>query len=207
MAINLYLCGASGHGKVIADIAEKIGSYRILGFLDDNAALHGETLFGYTIYPISILDDHHEESFRIVVSIGNNAARRNVTRRLIEVGHKVETLIHPSAVISRGVEIGKGTVVMGGTVINADADIGSGCIINTGATIDHDCSIADWVHVSPGAHLAGAVGVGENSWIGIGSSVIEHVRIGRRCMVGGRAVVIGDIDDDSLVVGVPARKR
>lgn len=82
-----------------------------------------------------------------------------------------------------------------------------GAIINTGASVDHDCSLGDAVHVSPGAHLAGEVCLGDRSWMGIGSSVRQMVKIGCDVMVGAGAAVVADIPDACLAIGVPARVR
>jgi len=49
------------------------------------------------------------------------------------------------------------------------------------------------------------VRVGDLSWIGIGASVRQLVRIGGGVMVGAGAVVIADVPDGVTVAGVPAR--
>ena len=79
------------------------------------------------------------------------------------------TAIHHTARIGTDLAVGEGTVIMAGAVINCGTKIGTHCIVNTGATLDHDNKISDFVHISPGVHLAGAVSVGEKSWIGVGS--------------------------------------
>lgn len=89
--------------------------------------------------------------------------------------------------------------------MNAGACIGRGAILNTGCSVDHDCILGMTVHVSPGARLAGGVIIGEGSWIGIGASVKQLVRIGSRVIVGAGAVVLADVPDGITVVGVPAR--
>jgi acetyltransferase-like isoleucine patch superfamily enzyme len=83
--------------------------------------------------------------------------------------------------------------------------LGLGCIINTGATFYHDCVLGDGVHICPGVHLAGDVQVGELSWLGIGCTVRQGIRIGAGVTVGAGAVVIDDVPDGQTVVGVPAR--
>jgi acetyltransferase-like isoleucine patch superfamily enzyme len=65
--------------------------------------------------------------------------------------------------------------------------------------------LADGVHICPGAHLAGEVQIGASSWIGIGSSVCQGIRIGSRVTVGAGAVVTEDVLDGVTVLGVPAR--
>jgi sugar O-acyltransferase (sialic acid O-acetyltransferase NeuD family) len=203
---SLYIYGASGHAKVVIDIAEKSGYWEIRGILDDNPKLIGGELFGYPILGgsryVERLDPLRD---RIFVAIGSNAVRRRIGNGLLAQKFELPTLIHPSAVIGRNVIIGWGTVIMARVVINPATSVGDMCILNTACTLDHDNRLGEAVHISPGANLAGNVTVGDESWVGIGSSVIEGRTIGQRCMVGGGAVVIANVRDDTSVVGVPAR--
>lgn len=193
---KLVIIGASGHGKVIADIALKKG-YDEIVFLDDNKSLTecvGFPVVGKTSEAASVQGDK-------IIAIGNAKIRERMQSTINTV-----TLIHPDAVISRRVEIGEGSVVMAGVVINSDAVIGRGCIINTGASVDHDCVIDDFAHVSVGAHVAGTCHIGERTWIGAGATVSNNVNICSDCMVGAGAVVIKDIEKAGTYVGVPAEQ-
>ena len=195
---KLVIIGASGHGKVIADIAVR-NEYENIVFLDDDKDVRecaGFPVIGKTCEAKGMDGDK-------IVAIGNAKVRERIQEEI----SGVITLIHPDAVISRRVEIGEGSVIMAGTVINSDVVIGNGCIINTGSSVDHDCKIADYVHVSVGSHLSGTVHVGERTWIGAGSTVSNNVNICGDCMIGAGAVVIKDIDKPGTYVGVPAREK
>ncbi len=95
---------------------------------------------------------------------------------------------------------------MAGVVINSSSRIGRGCIINTSSSIDHDNSIEDYVHISPGVKTAGSVGIGNGTWLGIGSVVSNKVNIYSGCKVGAGAVVVKDITEPGTYVGVPVRR-
>jgi sugar O-acyltransferase (sialic acid O-acetyltransferase NeuD family) len=114
-------------------------------------------------------------------------------------------LVHPDASISRYASIGAGTVICAQAAVIIDSRIGLATIINTGASVGHDCVLEDGVHVAPGARLAGAVSVGACSWIGIGATVKERVRIGRAVTVGAGSTIIRDVPDHVTVVGSPGR--
>lgn len=194
---KLVIIGASGHGKVIADIAVKNG-YEQIVFLDDDDTITecaGFPVVGKKCIAESLDGDK-------IVAIGNAKIREQIQKNLVNV----VTLIHPNAVISRRVKIGRGSVVMAGVVINSDVFIGDGCIINTGSTVDHDCIIGDFSHVSVGAHVAGAVKIGTKTWIGAGAIVSNNVDICDNCMIGAGAVVVKNIELAGTYVGVPARK-
>lgn len=199
---NIYLFGASGHGKVIKEIlnANKI---EVEAFIDDNNLVNEcagrKVLHEYTgLTPV-------------IVSIGENRIRKSVVEKLKTIARtnaedlEFATAIHPSAVISPTAKIGNGTVVMPGVVINAAAVIGEHCIINTGATVDHDCVIGDYCHIAPGVNISGATNVGSGTWIGVGSCVIQCLNIGRDCMIGAGSVVVNDIPDCVVAYGNPCK--
>ena len=201
---ELVIIGAGGHGRVIADIAQKLGVYKTISFLDDGDAK--ETM-GLPIIGRSSDVEKYTNTADIFVAIGNSAVRGEFIERLLAMGANVPTLIHPSAIIGACVEIGAGTAIMAGTVINPCSKLGKGCIVNTSSSIDHDCMIGDYVHIAVGAHLAGAVSVGEKSWIGAGATVRNNVDICSNCMIGAGAVVIKDITESGTYIGVPAKKK
>lgn len=201
---QLAILGASGHGKVVADIAEELGWSEVLFFDDAWPGIdrNGHWLIGGNTDMLLGLLNSFDGVF---VAIGNNKIRAIKLQILFEKAARVISLIHPSAVISRHSSIGAGTVVMPNAVVNTDSSLGQGCIINTGVTVDHDCVIGPYVHLSPGVHLSGSVSVGEQSWIGVGSCVRQQIQIGSGALVGAGAVVVTDVDSDVTVVGNPAK--
>lgn len=196
--MKLTIIGASGHGRVIADIAKRCG-YDVIEFLDDNVEL--KSCGKYPVVGTSKLEAYVQND--IVVAIGNAKIRKRIMTQLAE--KSIVTLIHPDAVIAEDVVIGKGSVVMAGAVINSGTVIGKGCIVNTCSSVDHDCVIADYVHVSVGTHLCGTVTVGASTWIGAGATVSNNVKICGNCTIGAGAVVIKNIEEEGTYVGVPAR--
>ncbi|PFK38344.1 acetyltransferase [Bacillus cereus] len=204
MKNRLLIIGASGHGKVVADIALKMNTWQSIAFLDDNESVKssmGIEVIGKSADAFNYIDDYD-----FFVGIGNNSIREKIQGKLEAEGASLPILIHPGAVIGEQVELGAGTVVMAGAVINCCTTIGKGCIINTGSTIDHDNVIEDYVHISPGAHLAGTVKVGRGTWLGIGSVVSNNLNISGGCEFGAGAVVVKDITEPATYVGVPVRK-
>ncbi len=196
---KLIIIGASGHGKVVADIAKKNG-YTEIVFLDDSEYV--TECGGYPVVGRSA--DVNKIDADVVVAIGSAEIRKLIQESIDE--SRITALIHPDAVVAEDVEIGAGTVVMAGAVINPGVRIGKGCIVNTCSSVDHDCAVGDYVHVSVGAHVAGTVTIRENTWIGAGATVSNNVTICSGCMVGAGAVVIKDISEPGTYVGVPAKK-
>ena len=197
METNITLYGASGHSKVIIDILN-CNSVAIAVIIDDNPKT--DTILGMPVVKNTEIDFSKVE--QMIISIGNNKVRERISSRLnVNYGNA----IHPTAVLSKSIILGKGTVIMAGAIVNPDVTIGDHCIINTGAVVEHDCYIADFVHVSPSVSLAGNVTVGQGTHIGIGAKVIQGITIGKWATIGAGAIIIKDIPDYAVVVGNPGK--
>ncbi|MCQ2202249.1 MAG: acetyltransferase [Bacteroidales bacterium] len=195
----MYLYGASGHAKVIMDIL-RANNIQVKGLVDDDTKLT----------ELSGLPVCHDATglSPMIVSIGDCKLRRMVVERLCHENTEkpvFPVVAHPSAIISPTATIGEGSVVMQGAIIQTEAKIGKHCIINTRASIDHECMIEDYVHVAPGCTFSGNVHVGSGSWIGIGTTIIQGVKIGKNCFIGAGSVVTTDIPDGCKAYGVPCK--
>ena len=166
--------------------AQKIGDYQIL--YEQNTTL-----------------DYILENFdEVVVAIGNNKARLDLSLKYSSQGIRLATIIHPTAVISKYAEIGEGTVVFANSVVNPFAKIGKACIINTGSIIEHDCILEDGVHISPNAAMGGTVSIGKNTWVCVGSNISNNIKIGKNVIIGAGSAVLNNVPDSVLVAGIPA---
>ena len=196
---DVIILGASGHGRVVADIIERSGD-RVVGYLDDNPALGGE--FGG--YPIlgTIAGYKPDPSLEYVIAIGDSRIRERIAGEMSSAVWY--TAIHPSAVISDHAYLGPGSVVMPMAVINSGAVIGEHCIINTSAVVEHDNVLGDYVHIAVGAKTAGTVHIGDRTWVGIGAVIINNIDIAPDCIIGAGATVIRNITEPGTYVGVPA---
>lgn len=199
------IIGASGHGKVCAEIAVKTG-YKDILFLDDNkniTSCAGHRIVGSTGDFVNYVNDFTE----FFVGIGNAKNRQRIMREVEAVGGQFATLIHPNSIIGEDVKIGEGSVIMAGAVINSGTVIGKGVIINTSSSVDHDCNLEDYVHIAVGAHVAGTVNIGLCTWIGAGSIISNNLTICNDCILGAGTVVVKDINDVGTYMGIPAKKK
>jgi len=200
----VIIYGAGGHGKVVLDALLRSGR-AITGFVDDDPQRAGGDHCGY---PVAAQpgDLDPPGAAELVVAIGDAVSRQRATARVEELGYRLATAVHPTAVLAGGARLAPGAMVMANAVVNPDASIGRGAIVNTGAIVDHDCTIGDFAHVAPGARLAGGVSVGARALVGVGASVIPGVSIGADAVVAAGAVVVTDVEDGMKVAGIPARQ-
>jgi sugar O-acyltransferase (sialic acid O-acetyltransferase NeuD family) len=191
----MYLIGAGGHARVIADILIESGTPPT-AFLDE-APQHNH------LFEIPVIQglELPEPSAAVIVAIGDNFIRAKLAARYSTFG----VAIHPSAQVARDAEIGPGTVVMAGAVINPGVRIGAHCIINTHASVDHDCLIASFAHIAPGATIGGTVEVGSGAMVGLGANVLHGRIIGEHAVIGAGSTVVRDVPAHVVALGSPAR--
>lgn len=202
--------GAGGHAKVIIEILLAQANLEISVLLDVDPRLWGSKQMGIPVIGSDdllpgLFESGIRQAFIGVGSLGENDIRRNLYFKARQLGFKITPCMHPSAIVSPSAVLGEGPTIMAGAVISTAARIGANVIVNTGAIIEHDCLLEDHSHVAPGAQLGSAVTVGEGAHIGIGASVRQCIHIGRNAIVGAGAVVVRDVPENTVVVGVPAR--
>jgi sugar O-acyltransferase (sialic acid O-acetyltransferase NeuD family) len=202
---NVFIYGAGGHGKLVAD-ALLSQNQAIEAFVDDNPALAHSRVMGLPV--LSSEWFYRQPSRRdvfVALGVGNNRTRERIAQSCRAAGMQIITVIHPSAVISRSAEIGEGTVILAGVVVNPEARIGAGVILNSGAVVEHEVVLGDYSHVSTNVAIGGNAMLGRFSMLGVGAAMRPGARVGEGSVVGAGAVVIRNIPENVVAVGVPAR--
>ena len=142
--MNLLILGAGGQGLVVREVAESLGVFSKIGFLDDDPENP------YAIGTIAECPNFVQEYPIALPSVGDYALRWKWIDLLVDSGFVIPTLIHPTATISPSAKIDYGTLIEPKVTIGANAKIGIGCIISSGAVIDRDVIIADGTHIDCG---------------------------------------------------------
>lgn len=206
---NIVIIGASGHAKVIIDIVEKQGVFRIVGLIDTFKKL------GHKIYDYAVLGTEKDMPevlkahavFGGIIAVGDNFTRMHLFNK-ISVSNSVFQFInaiHPSARIEENVSIGNGTVIMAGTVINNNVVIGKQAILNTKCIINENTKIENFSSIAPGVTLGSHVEIGCCSAISLGAKISKNLKIGNNTVVGAGSVVLESFGDNQIVYGNPAK--
>ena len=199
---ELVIFGSGGHAVSVASVARSAG-YNVKFFLDSNSQL--SSLLGVSIVKkISLIDNY--VNFSYAIGIGDNYKRRCLVLSLEKDFPPLTfpQLIHRSATISEGCNVGRGTLVMPGVVIGPLSNVGEYCILNTNSSIDHECVMQDFSSLAPGVSTGGRVSIGEGSAISIGAKIKHGVSIGRDTIVGANSYVDRNISALQVVYGTPA---
>ncbi|MSU62675.1 MAG: acetyltransferase [Pedosphaera sp.] len=204
--------GASGHAKVLREIAEHL-EYKLVAVFDNDPA----TPAPFPDVPLFIGPEGFatwQSSFKGgtvcgIAAIGGARGKDRCDVQEFFRENEIEpvTISHPSAFISPRATLGAGSQVLPQSAVCVEARLGECCIVNTRASVDHECVLGKGVHIAPGASLAGCVTVGDFTLVAIGAVVLPRIRIGHNVIVGAGSVVTRDVPDNKVVFGNPARIR
>ena len=202
----VLIIGAGGHGRVILDTLMS-GGRKVVGFLDDNVALHGTEVNGVPVLGASAnaAEIAHSLAAAVIIGIGEDSIRAKMMNLLLESNIALACAIHSSAVIAKDVVVPPGVVVMAGAVINTGVQLGLGSVVNTKASLDHDVILGEGAHVMPGAVGTGGVAIGRYAVLGSGAVILPYRHVGDNAYVAAGAVVVENVPVDAIVMGVPAK--
>ena len=206
--LPLVLIGGGGHASDVLHVVEAINAvrptYRVVGLLDD-AEIDCRRFSVRGVAHLGPVDDLIEYDAVYVVCLGWPWTRSEVARRIADRGRPAPPIVHPSADIGVGVELGPGSVVLGPAHLSPFARFGDHAVVSYLVSIGHDTTFGDYASVMPNAAVAGDVTAGNRVLVGAASAVREGIHLAHDVRVGAGAVVVSDVPEGATVVGVPAR--
>ena len=199
----LVIYGGGGHGKSLIELVRLLGSYHLVGVVDDGLAVGSQILGVPVLGGADCLVGLYASGVRLAINavggIGNLAPRLKVFERLAQTGFACPVVVHPRAFVEASASLAPGVQVFPQAYVGSSVQAGMGVIINAGAIVSHDVILGDCANISPGAMLAGAVMVGERALIGMGVTINLEVRIGAGARVGNGATVKADVPAGGIV--------
>ena len=207
---DLIIIGASGFGREVAWLVERINEYsptwNLLGFIDDNESIQNTQINGYNVLGKTEDSDRFPDAYYIC-AVGASKTREAIIKRIKEKNPRIKfgTLIDPSVKISELVTIEEGSIICADTIATVNIRIGSHVIINIDCTIGHDAVLEDFVTLYPSVNVSGTTHIGRCTELGTGLQIIQGKNIGKYTIVGAGAVVVKDIPDRCTAVGSPAK--
>lgn len=202
--------GTSGFAREVGDIVFDLGYEPIYIARDQGEAdawiFTGEVILERDLRQLGEAD--------FAIGIGDNKVRRMVFERYSNQ-LRFANLIHPSATFGafqrQTFADRKGVIVCAGVRFTNNIHIGNFTIFNLNVTVGHDVICEDFVNVSPGANISGNVHVEAGCLIGTGAVINQgdmgtKLRIGTNTTIGSGSVVVTHCDNDSVYVGIPAKR-
>jgi acetyltransferase EpsM len=199
----LVVYGGGGHGKSLIDLVLALGTYDLVGVIDDGLGVGsdvaGLAVLGGSEKLAELAENGVRQAVNAVGGIGDIHSRMRVFDTLTSAGFVCPTVAHPRAYVEPSARLAGGVQVFPHSYVGSEASVGFGAIINTGAVVSHDCAVGDYANISPGALLAGGVSIGEGALVGMGVTINLNVTVGPEARIGNSAVVKSDVPARGVV--------
>jgi len=207
---KVVILGAGGFAREVLLIFKDANvvnrEWEVLGFIDENEENQGVFLCDLPILGgFDWFENGRSSDISAICAVGSPQIKRKMVEKANDIDLKFCSIIHPSAKMSKYVEVGEGTIIAAGNILTTQIKIGSHVIINLDCTIGHDSVIEDYCTVAPGVHISGNVHLEKGGDFGTGSVIIQGITIGAWSIIGAGAAVVNDIPSHVTAVGVPAK--
>ena len=212
MLTKIVIIGASGFGREVLwtlhECNEKLKKYQILGFIDEDKLLSEKLINGFPI--LGGLDwflTDEAKNVECVIAISDPKIRENISNKLEKQNILFATIIHPSVIHSKYIQIGKGTIIQAGCIITVDVRIGNHVHLNINSTVGHDSILQDFVTINPGVIINGNSIINTGVNVGTGTIMKQKIVIGKWSIIGAGTVLIKNVPELSMFLGVPGKLK
>ena len=207
MKKKLLIVGAGSVGKFVAyNMGQFNGSYEVLGFLDDDVTKHDSVIAGYRVLgAVERLNEFSGQGVALVWGIAFPKVKKRLSEQYQNLSFEFPDFIAKHAWISEGVTFGKGCIIYPGTTINYETVIQDFVVINMNCSLGHNCTVQSFTSLAPGVNLGGNTHIGNCVEMGIGASTVQGIIIGDNAVVGGQAMIVSNVSESDVLVGVPAK--
>lgn len=210
---DLIILGGRGIGMIAASVAQDLGTYNVLGFLNDVVPVgnrvgrfHSIEVIGNSVDAAKYLEDPNISFFVGYIGMKNE---QEVFEKILSLAIPMDrfaTLIHPTAIVpKRYCSIGQGVLMAPLAQLSADTEVGDNCILLPNSFLGHDSSMERFSHLTTNSVVGGNVKIGKGAHIGSNSTIREDIVIGDFSLIGSGSVVLHDVPNNSIVVGNPAK--
>lgn len=170
---KFLIYGCRDFGKILRNLLKEC-NLNFAGFISDFDK--GNEIIGNFEY---VKQNYNPNEFSIINGLGYADLRNRweIYMKIISAGYEVPNIIHPKAIISKSVKMGKGSIFMAGSIVDFNTEIKDLSVFWPGVIINHDCKIGNNNFFSPGSITCGFVDISDNCFIGAGATIIDHIKI------------------------------
>ena len=202
MRSKLFIFPFNGNGLEALDCIDD-EKYEVVGFVDDDC---NKKSIDYPIFSREVFSKYKEAFVLAVPGSPVSYQLRSAIIKSLELSEdRFISAIHPSASLGRKVQVGYNCLIMAGVVLTSNASIGNHVCILPNSVVHHDSVVKEYCLIGSNVVIAGGTSVGRSCYIGSGSNIINGISIGANTLVGLGSNILHSVENDSKMVGNPAR--
>lgn len=192
---------------IVDDINRAMPTYELVGVLDDDAAIQGQSVGGLVV--LGTLEKAGTfpgvKYVFAIGSIGTQRKRSEIMSRLKLEPDDFESIIHPTSLVNDSAKVGKGCIIHPRVTICNDVRIGDFVVVAVASTIGPYATLGDYSMVTSHVLVLSNATIGEAAFVGSLTCVVENVTIGAYARIGVGSVVGRDVKEGTFAMGNPLR--
>jgi acetyltransferase EpsM len=214
MKKKVVILGGIGIGLIAASIIDQFEDLELIGFLNDNEPLGNEIgdferkfkVIGKSNDVHKFISDKDTYAFIAYLVMKNKKESYRKIKDLKIPQEKFINLIHPTAIVPKGYcKIGNGILFAPLSQLSPDTKVSDNCILLPNSFLGHNSYMDEYSSIATNSVVGAHVHIGKGVHIGSNATIREKIRIGDYSFVGMGSVVIEDVPDYAVVVGNPAK--
>lgn len=204
---SIYILGSSGFAKEVFSLLNELKNFDVKGFIDKER--NDSIRFEEGEIPVLSEEDFmlmdFDELPALAMGVGDPQLIRKLSMKFKK--YKFPNIVHPSAILDiKNINLGIGNIITAGVILTTHIDIGDFNIFNLNCTIGHDVKISNYNVINPSVNVSGNVNIGNGNLLGVGSIILQSKVIGNNSIIGASSLVTKDVENDVVVIGIPAKK-
>lgn len=202
---RVAIVGGGDLGQLIAHHIEHDSSDQFVGFFDDEMLPSHDSFLGSIDSVSSQFESQVFDEVLVGIGYRHFGFREQIFERM-KRSIPLAQFIHSSCYVDPSVSIAPGCVLMPGCILDKGVVLEENVLLNTGCVIAHDSTIGAHSFWGPAVRCAGYVRTGRKCYCGIGTTMIDNISLCDNVQTGAGAVVVSDICEPGLYLGVPAKR-
>jgi sugar O-acyltransferase (sialic acid O-acetyltransferase NeuD family) len=203
---KLIVIGNTAFAEIAYEYFTHDSPYEVVAFSVEQPYLKGDKLFDRPLVPFESLEESYapsEHSFFVAATYTqSNRLRTRLYEAAKTKGFAPASYVSSRAFVWRNCRIGEHCFIFEHNVVQPFAAVGANVVLWSGNHIGHHSTIGDNTFVASHAVISGFVNIGSFGFVGVNATVANNVTIGDRVVLGAGALVLGDVPDDQVVVGI-----
>jgi sugar O-acyltransferase (sialic acid O-acetyltransferase NeuD family) len=199
----VMIFGVGAFAQVAAVYLRKDSPREVVAYTVDGEYVTAEEFAGLPVVAFEdARESHPPERVDVLVATGFrgvNSVRRTLYERCRDLGYGFVKYVSSKAYVMSDEGVGENTFVFEANVIQPFVEIGDDVVVWSGNHIGHHSRIEDHCFIASHAVISGHVVVGESSFVGVNATMRDGIKLGRRCVIGAGAVVLGDQEEGTVL--------
>lgn len=215
MSKQIAIFGAGGFGKEVACLIKAINKtkqeedkWEVIGFFDDGVGVGTEiSHFGKVLGGVEVVNGW-ERPLDVVIAVGSGKILKLLSEKITNPNIRFPNLVHPSVDVLdwETFKMGKGNIIQRNCTSSCDVIMGDFNVLNSAVQLGHDVMLGSFNVMMPAVRISGAVRMQDQNFFGVGSIVLQCIKIGNGVKLGAGSVMMTKPKDGNLYMGNPAKK-